>query len=258
MCELFGITGRGVVQADEYLKEFFSHSTDHPHGWGMAFFYGDSVSLEKEPLSAYKSRYLKTRLQNHIETRGMFAHIRLATKGGEAYENCHPFVKRDVSGRAWTLMHNGTIFECPQLQPFVSLQKGRTDSERILLYLIDQINARTMEEGRPLTEEERFQVLDRIVCEITPVNNKVNLLIFDGDLTYVHSNMEKTIHSKTTEESVIFSTVPLDKGRWTPLELNTLMAYRQNKKVYTGTNHGNEYHYHPEDFRYLYLDEAYL
>ena len=21
------------------LKEFFSHGVDHPHGWGMAFFY---------------------------------------------------------------------------------------------------------------------------------------------------------------------------------------------------------------------------
>ena len=31
------------------VKGVFSHGMEHPHGWGMAFFYGNAVSLEKRP-----------------------------------------------------------------------------------------------------------------------------------------------------------------------------------------------------------------
>lgn len=59
----------------------------------------------------------------------MIAHIRLATRGTMDYENTHPFVMRDNSDRTWTLAHNGTIFECEALNPFVSSQQGQTARE---------------------------------------------------------------------------------------------------------------------------------
>ena len=37
MCQLFGICSSEEYQINDYLKEFFSHSNAHPHGWGMAF-----------------------------------------------------------------------------------------------------------------------------------------------------------------------------------------------------------------------------
>lgn len=77
----------------------------------MAFFYGNAVSLEKQPEATYKSIYLKQRLRVNIEVDKMIAHIRLATRGSMEYENTHPFVQRDNSDRSWTLAHNGTIFE---------------------------------------------------------------------------------------------------------------------------------------------------
>ena len=50
MCELFGVSSSEKVEPREMLKEFFSHSVIHPNGWGMAMFYGNAVSLEKEPI----------------------------------------------------------------------------------------------------------------------------------------------------------------------------------------------------------------
>lgn len=50
MCELFGISSTKKVRVNEYLKEFFSHSVEHPHGWGMAAFYEGVASIEKEPI----------------------------------------------------------------------------------------------------------------------------------------------------------------------------------------------------------------
>ena len=94
------------------------------------------------------------------------------------------FVMRDNYDRTWTLAHNGTIFESEVLEPFVAAEDGDTDSERILCYIIDQVNAAQDEKGAALTKEERFALLNRIILEIAP-ENKLNLLIFDGEIMYV-------------------------------------------------------------------------
>ena len=59
MCELFGVSSRKRVVVNDLLKEFFTHSVRHANGWGMAIFYENAVSLEKEPVQAIKSTYLK-------------------------------------------------------------------------------------------------------------------------------------------------------------------------------------------------------
>lgn len=45
MCELFGINAEENCQINEYLKEFFSHSSVHPHGWGLACMEQDRKSV---------------------------------------------------------------------------------------------------------------------------------------------------------------------------------------------------------------------
>lgn len=240
MCELFGVNSSKKIQLNDMLKEFFSHGIDHPHGWGMAFFYGDAVSLEKQPEASCKSNYLKQRLRAKIEADKMLAHIRLATRGTMDYENTHPFVMRDNYGRPWTLGHNGTIFDCEILNTFVKTQQGQTDSERILCYMIDRINAEQERLRRPLSQEERFRLMDEIVCEITP-ENKVNLLVFDGELFYVHTNYKNSLHWCRKGDALVVSTRPLDEDAWEQIPMNTLFAYQDGELRYTGTNHVNEF-----------------
>ena len=115
MCELFGVSSREPVRCNELLREFFSHGTQHPDGWGLATFYDGAVSLEKEPLPSTESTYLKTRLAANITKDILLAHIRKASVGNLTYDNSHPFVLRDSWNRSWTLIHNGTIFESPLL-----------------------------------------------------------------------------------------------------------------------------------------------
>lgn len=257
MCELFGVSSREPIRVNEFLKEFASHSVDHPNGWGLAVFYGDAVSLEKEPIPAYKSRYLKERLRHTIEVRNMMAHIRLATRGQMEYENCHPFVRRDNFGRAWTLIHNGTIFDSPVLDKYVYTQEGHTDSERILCHIIEKINEQQKKRRRALKEQERFQVLDEIVCAISP-HNKLNLIIYDSELFYVHTNYRDSLYAKKMEGAVAFATVPLDAQNWEAIPFTKLQAYRDGKLTFEGTDHGNEYIYNPQDMKYIYLDCAEL
>ena len=253
MCELFGITGTKEITANAYLKEFFSHSRKHPNGWGIAVFQGNEVRLEKEPIEASKSLYLKERLRRPLIVENMFAHIRFATRGQMEYCNSHPFVEKDRTGRTWTLIHNGTIFHCPAFNPYVFTQSGQTDSERILLYVIDEINKQTEVNGGMLNSSQRFSVIDRIQQEITP-QNKVNLLLYDGELMYVHINYKDSLYKKQDGNSLILSTQPLDRGAWEPIPLNCPEGYCNGQLLYTGTNHGNEYFEKPEDMKHLFLD----
>lgn len=177
MCELFGVSSRQQVEVTDLLKVFFSHSVKHANGWGMATFYGNAVSLEKEPVQAIKSAYLKERLRQRIQVQNMIAHIRLATRGVMEYANCHPFVLRDNDHRCWTLAHNGTIFDYPCHNPYLHQQEGRTDSKRILFFLVDQVNQRQSELGRSLRVEERLDLLDALVTDMAK-GNKLNLLIY--------------------------------------------------------------------------------
>ena len=225
MCELFGLTGPDEILLNEYLETFAGHSVNHPNGWGIAIFCGKEVNIEKEPVAAYRSSYLKERLRTPLRAANMMAHIRFATRGHMAYENCHPFVRHDASGRAWTFMHNGTIFSCPLLSKYLYTQSGQTDSERILLYMIDQINA----------EIEK-----------------------QGSMLYVHDNLKGSLFVHHLERSLLFATTPLNSKKWEPVEPCRLQAYKNGRHVLSGTAHQNEYIENPEDMKLIFLDYAQL
>ena len=236
MCELFGISSRKKVLCNELLKKFYANSVNHPDGWGLAAFYQNSVSVEKEPLSASMSLYLENRLTDEIEEDVLLAHIRKASVGSLVYKNSHPFAVRDHSDRMWTLIHNGTVFESELLDVYKKKQKGQCDSERVLLYFVDCINQKQEEAGRLVDAGERFAVIDQALHRIVP-KNKLNLLLYDGELLYVHMNHPDSLHSSHCDGGFVFSTQPLDDGHWDCVPINTLLAFRQGELVCTGIPH---------------------
>ncbi|MCD8006686.1 MAG: class II glutamine amidotransferase [Oscillospiraceae bacterium] len=257
MCELFGVSAATHIDVTDLLREFFSHSVRHPNGWGLATFYGNSTSLEKEPVTAADSEYLRHRLSHKVEIRAMIAHIRKATVGTMDYENCHPFVLRDSSQRCWTFAHNGTMFDCPMLDGYYHVQEGGTDSERVLYCFVDNINKAITAAGRELTEAERFSLIDKLVCRVTP-GNKMNFLLSDSEYIYVHTNYANSLYYLHTQGGTLFATVPLGHHSWEPMPFTTLCVYQDGNLVYTGTCHGNEYIDNISDTRYLFLDYSAL
>ena len=251
MCEIFGVCCNKETFINDYLKTFFSHSNNHPHGWGLAVSDDNNISIEKEPMQASKSGYLKERLSLPIVTKSALAHIRYATIGNIDYKNCHPYSKRDNSSRCWTLIHNGTIFDYPPLNGFLKHQKGDTDSERILLYIVEQINKKQSELKRTLNSWERFSLLDNIVSDMSR-GNKLNLLIYDGKYMYAHTNYADSLYYLQNENGIIFSTLPLSNEDWQKLTFTTLMSYKDGKTVFKGTNHKNEYTDNEESMKLLY------
>ena len=251
MCELFGISSAKKCQINDYLKDFFSHGDAHPHGWGLACMEENQIQIEKEPIQANKSNYLKERLSVPLEVQNAFGHIRYATIGHVEYGNCHPYTTKDDTGRQWTLVHNGTIFDYPPLSKYVDIQKGETDSERILLYLVDQINQEEKRLQRIMSAEERFQLLDAVLVHMSK-GNKLNLLIYDEELFYVHSNYVDSLYELKKEQQVLFSTTPLSKEDWKPVKFATLLAYQNGQKVISGTTHTHEYKDNEENMKFLY------
>ena len=251
MCELFGFSSEKGFAINEYLKEFYNHSDQHPHGWGLVCLQGNEACIEKEPMQAAKSKYLKERLTVPIENQNVFAHIRYATIGNVDYRNCHPYTRKDIMRRRWTLIHNGTIFSYKHLDKYFKMQNGDTDSERILMYFVDEINAKIREQERELTANERFSLIDGIVSDMAK-GNKLNLILYDGEFTYVHTNYKDSLHYLEKEGGVLFSTQPLSKEEWKVVPFTTLLAYRNGKLVFTGTNHGNEYLDNEENLKFLY------
>lgn len=242
MCKLLGVSSDRRVRVNELLQEFYSHSDKHPDGWGLATFYHGSASVEKEPTQASQSVYLRERLSHKMEVSTLLAHIRQATVGKLEYGNSHPFVKRDVDGRAWTLVHNGTIFNYPPLDAYREQQEGSTDSERILLFLVDQLDHRREELGRSLTAEERFCVLDAAISDMA-IGNKLNLVFYDGEWVYVHTNYANSMYVWQRENTAVFCTAPMNQGagEWDRMPFTTLCAYRNGRRVRQGQSHGHEY-----------------
>lgn len=251
MCELFGSCSQKPYLVNDYLKEFYSHSNRHPHGWGLACMNGQHALVEKESIQATKSNYLKERLSLPIQEKMVFAHIRYATIGNVEYKNCHPYTRKDHNHRCWTMIHNGTIFDYPPLHRYVKLQTGDTDSERILMYLVDRIDQEEEKNGKVLEAEERFRILDSIIAEMSK-GNKLNLLLYDGELMYVHTNYAGSLHFLQQEDRVIFSTCPLSDEAWKPVPFTRLLAYREGQLVLEGTNHENEYIESEENLKFLY------
>lgn len=240
MCELFGFSGRETRDLTRELCAFFSHGAQNPNGWGMARYDGGVFRLELEPKPSHESFYLDALLQQPVKSAALLAHIRKATVGDTRKENCHPFFAQDASGRGWMLMHNGTVFSGLNDQGRQNRLSGTTDSERLFFQLIDRQDEAIAAKGSPLTAEERFRVTEELVIRMS-LRNKLNLILTDGELFYVHINMRGTLHSLRCREGTLFSTLPLTDRNWEQVPMTRLLAYHAGELVIEGIDHGNEY-----------------
>jgi predicted glutamine amidotransferase len=73
-----------------------------------------------------------------IKSENVIAHIRKATQGAVALENCHPFV-RELWGRYWVLAHNGDLKGFQPRLHGAFRPVGDTDSERAFCWLMQEL-----------------------------------------------------------------------------------------------------------------------
>ena len=251
MCEMFGVSSGRTIAVTTELKEFFKHGEYNPHGWGIASWNdAGKITIDKEPVDSTKSAKLNAILSAGLSCRGIIAHIRRATIGHADYKNTHPFIAHDQNWREWVFAHNGTIFESDELLPYKDIQSGSTDSERILLYILDQ--------NKGIRDEaERFKIMDSAAVKLSD-KNKLNFLTFDGEDLYVHKNEAGTLYRKNGDGHVFFSTRPLDDGPWEEVPLDQLLVYRDGKLIYEGTVHDHTYIHDEKQMNMLLMEYSQL
>ena len=194
----------------------------------------------KEAVSAHDSLVLPELLNHDIKTSVLIAHIRFATIGSISKSNSHPFTTRDSSGREWTMAHNGNIYSGMELLPYLDTQAGETDSERVLLYLTDAMSKAISDTGRSLDAVQQAALIDEKIAAIAK-RNKLNLLIYDGEVYYIHTNIIDTLYSSKKSSHVCFSTHPLsqDGYLWKKVPMARLFAYKGSQLIYSGQSHGH-------------------
>ncbi len=246
MCMIFAVSSKDSFEANDYLNTFFSNSDKHPHGWGLAYLRSDNMVIKKECVQASRSKKLADTLRRPLRSPLILAHIRYATIGNVEQANCHPFSGLDARHNRWTLIHNGTIFDYPPLSRFIKKQKGETDSERVFLYILNEVGKTAGSDFH-----ERFALLDRIVGDMAG-GNKLNLLFTDGEYLYAHTNCRDTLFYLQEKGTVIAATQPLDGKPWRKMPMCTLLAFKDGELIVSGTPHGHEYTENAENVKMLY------
>ena len=269
MCQIYGVNMSEGINISPFLKCFFAGSDKYRHGWGYADLSGKVPVIQREPTQGTLSALLTEKLSAPVIMSNAFAHMRYATVGGVTEDNCHPFFRADRFGGVWTFMHQGTVFTDCHNQ-YRAVQKGTTDSERILYALVEQINETdgiilrskkkstfcsdrrllTSENFEGINEEvfareyksmsERIETVEKFILSIAD-GNKLVLAIYDGELLYLHCNYRDFLYIVEYKTGIMFCTVPLIDGDWMPIELNTMFVYKNGTLIYRGTTHEYEY-----------------
>ncbi len=92
-----------------------------------------------------------------------------------------------------------------------------------------------------MTKEERIPIIEERITHLVQ-GNKMNLIFYDTEQMYVHTNMKGTLFYAQEGNTCSFMTVPVnDRQPWQQLPLNRLLVYRDGIRVYEGTDHQKEF-----------------
>ena len=224
---------------------------NHKDGWGIAFFEGPGCRLFIDSKSTLESPVAELVKKYPIHSMNVIAHIRKATQGAVALENCHPFM-RELWGQYWIFAHNGDLKDFWPPQRSYYRPVGATDSERAFCYLLDQLRAASP--LAPLAFGELYQRLNELSVQIG-AHGAFNYLLSNGDYLFVHCAKDlaylvrkapfSTAHlvdqdltvdfsqiTKPNDRVAVIATKPLtDNEKWTTLKPGELLAFHMGEPV---------------------------
>jgi predicted glutamine amidotransferase len=154
----------------------------HHDGWGIAFFEGAGVRHFVDHQAAIASPIAELIKQYPIKSLNVIAHIRKATQGRVALENCHPFV-REMWGRYWVFAHNGDLKGFDPVLDGPYRPVGTTDSERAFCFLLQQLRER-FGDLAPALPVLRAALADLVA--VVARHGTFNMMLSDGTALFAH------------------------------------------------------------------------
>lgn len=181
MCQLLGMNCNTPTDIVFSFSGFATRSREHADGFGIAFYEGRGVRLFVDHLAASASPVAELIKRYPIKSTHAIAHIRKATQGVVALENCHPFM-RELWGRQWVFAHNGNLvgFE-PRLHGAFR-PVGDTDSERAFCWLMQEL-AKSHASMPPVAE--LTHTLKELVPKVAQ-HGTFNFMLSQGDALWAH------------------------------------------------------------------------
>jgi predicted glutamine amidotransferase len=154
----------------------------HHDGWGIAFFEGagvrhfvDHEAAVASPIAEFIKRY-------PIKSLNVVAHIRKATQGRVALENCHPFV-RELWGRYWVFAHNGDLKDFNPVLDGPYRPVGNTDSEQAFCHLMQELRRR-FGDAPPALPVLRAAIAELVAA--IAAHGTFNMMLSDGAVLFAH------------------------------------------------------------------------
>lgn len=230
MCEIYGFCGSVPVRLNKYTNEFWLHSRVHQDGFG--YYLQDKDDFYVNPNSAMSC--ISDLRKKDFTSKLALCHIRFKTHGNATIDNCHPFIKKDIHGVEWALIHNGYIEDTYYTDALFELQRGETDSERILMSIVEAVNS-LYEHAWIENQSEMmyfiYSVIENTIKEMSHLG-KVNLIFTDSftNNMYVYMNAQ-SLYYLITNNGVHISTTKLSDENWTSVQPNKLHIFNNGERV---------------------------
>jgi len=228
VCMLFGFNANRRFEVKNVLRNFFEYSCVHPDGWGLCTYWNKGLEpgIIKEAVPAYKSYMLMRMLEESVAGKTVIAHIRKKTFGQVSMKNTHPFKMAE-----WVLAHNGSV-NIPEkyINGGDYRAAGETDSERILCYIMNNL-----QEQQDSQNSNFINIIEKSILKLSNWG-KLNLLLTNGDMMFVHSNVRETLYyAYVATGAVTFCTKPiLSSLDWQEVPNNKVLVFRDGALVYEG------------------------
>lgn len=181
MCQLLGMNCNTPTDIVFSFTGFATRAEEHKDGFGVAFFEGrgtrcfvDAQNARDSPVADMVRRY-------PIKSENVIAHIRKATQGRVALENCHPFV-RELWGRYWVFAHNGDLKGFAPRLHGAFRPVGDTDSERAFCWLLQEMS-------KAHADVPSVAELSATLAELAPqiaAHGSFNFMLSNGQALWAH------------------------------------------------------------------------
>jgi predicted glutamine amidotransferase len=185
MCQLLGMNCNvptDIVFSFTGFAMRGGHTDTHHDGWGIAFFEGAGVRLFVDHQAAVASPVAELIKRYPIKSKNVIAHIRKATQGHVALENCHPFV-RELWGRYWVFAHNGDLKEFAPALTGAFRPVGTTDSELAFCFLLQELRAR-FGDVAPALAPLRAAIAELV--QSVAAHGTFNMMLSSGSALFAH------------------------------------------------------------------------
>jgi len=182
MCQLLGLSFNDRVKPEISFRGFMRRGASNPDGWGLALYPdGRAAQVFKEPVAAGESRLAEfIRDYPGLSSKIFIGHVRVASSGGQGYEDTHPF-ERALGGADYVFAHNGTLRGFKREEPGGLTPLGRTDSEWAFCRILDWLSLK----GGRAWSGRAYGELEKVLGRLNALGN-FNVLMSDGSRLFCY------------------------------------------------------------------------